>query len=238
MSLTRARVSQLKAAGLPMSGHLVAVERARKWYGAHFQEDLKRGPGGGDAQLLDERTRVRIDLQKAQAKRMEASAEVSLQDARIKSRELVPRRATRLLVCRLLADVRQRIWAVPLKFIHHLTKEHANQVQLDETILRAFEDAFRLSNHKDFARENAYVLAKADLVIQICEADLVMAEHDGRDKSTAETCLRLAREVRSLFFEMRPELIRDLGIKMFIRGEGRPEDEWAGESGLSEEGGE
>jgi phage terminase Nu1 subunit (DNA packaging protein) len=219
LGLTRGRVSQLvrtKVLTLRKDGK-IDLDEAQREYMAYLGEGRPSNPGQSSMQL-NELVTLKLENARAKLEIQQAAVELQKLKASIAKGELVNWQAARLLLSRVLWNLRNQVWGIPLKIIHRMAADHRQQVELDQAIQNSFETAFVLTNEHDIAAENAYVLAMSDALIRLCETEIVIMEHEHRDTDTLKSCMDFARKIKTMFFEMKPELVEKLGMKLHTRG--------------------
>lgn len=221
LGVTKGRVSQLLKAGVltVREDGKFDLTKAKTEYLAYLGDGRRAAKGQVDDEALQELAMLKLENQRARLEFQRASTELQKLKSEIQKGNLVHTQAAKLLVSRILWEVRRQAWAIPLRFVHHLVSEHGQQARLDQLILASFETAFSLANHKDIAAENRWIIDMADNLIAMCDAQMVMDKHRDLDSSTAEAAREFALRVRRLFYDMDPALIERLGLRLKVRGD-------------------
>jgi hypothetical protein len=206
LGLSKGRISQLVKAGVlkPGPDGLFDIGRSKAAY-LTFQGEGKLA--GKDPEEVAELLKLKTELTRARLEQQKAATELSRIRAQIQRGELVNHAAACATTSEILTKLYRQLDSAPLSFLQHVTSDPDVLAKVDtiyrDVVRRAFESAV---NDPAIAKQNAYILAKADILIEMCQAAITMAKHEGRDPEDFETFLQFALEIRDLFFEMKPDL--------------------------------
>lgn len=217
INLTKGRVSQLvkaKVLTVCKNGKL-DLETATQEYIASLGEGKAAIPTGAGTDQLKELVNIKLELAKAKLEQQKAATDLARLKGEIQKGAYVSNRAACLLHSRIVWKLYHQIEMEPLKFLHHLGIDRLQIVEIDSIFRDDVKRTFQTTiSDSVLGRENAYILEKADAIIQLCESGIILTKHKGCDTEDLEACLEFVREIRKLFFDMNPGLVEKLGISI------------------------
>lgn len=213
LGLSRARVTQLVTAGnLTVDDHgKLDLETAKAQYLA-YQQDGGNAPAA-ETDKLNELLQLKLELTQAKLEQQRAQTALAKLKAKIQAGKLVSFPASCALHSRITWRLYQSLDTSPLSFLHLLTDDRDRILRADQIYRDDLRRAFKLAaNESAISKENAYVIARAEMLIELAKAQKTIAEHEGRATEHYEICQEFAEYIKGLFCEMDPAVVKKLGM--------------------------
>lgn len=203
LGLTRARISQLVAAGVirPGADGLFDLHEAEAAYRANQGEGSVAGRAG--AENVAALVALKVELTRARLDQQRAATELSQIRAQVQRGELVKGTAASVATGRILTSLYRRVDSAPLSFLHGLTEDHSRIVEADRIYRDVVRRAFRGAIGDGFiAQRNADLHHRAESVARTLGALADLSPPPGEDPAPLRECQAFVAEVADIFREI------------------------------------
>lgn len=220
LKVSRPTIYDYKKQGMPVEQNgKFDVKLCVEWAAGHSTSVVKPGPAlGSENGNKTSDNDWRLEMQRLRLREQRATTEAAEYRAKIKRGDLISSQAACLIHSRILWNLYRTLDMLPLKFLQYISKDRDMVVQVDSIVRGNVWSAFHSAiSDSDIRKQNAYILRKSEILAKLCRTEIELLKHEGRDPDTAESFLKFAEEIRALFFEMKPELVEKLGLRLHTR---------------------
>lgn len=203
LGLTRARISQLVAAGVirPGADGLFDLAEAEAAYRANQGEGSVAGRAG--TENVAELVALKVELTRARLDQQRAATELAQIRAQVQRGELVKGTAASVATGRILTSLYRRVDSAPLSFLYGLTEDHNRIVEADRIYRDVVRRAFRGAIGDGFiAQRNADLYHRAESVARTLGALADLATSPGEDPAPLRECQAFVAEIADIFREI------------------------------------